>query len=39
MEMNIKGGLRGCLVNPQTCGKKTIEATFYTWHSPAVPTR
>jgi uncharacterized repeat protein (TIGR01451 family) len=37
MEMNLKGGLRAGLVNPQTCGKKTITATFYSWHEPTVP--
>lgn len=37
MEMNLKGGLRAGLVNPQTCGTKTIEATFYSWHDPATP--
>ncbi len=37
MEMNLKGGLRAGLVNPQTCGKKTIEATFYSWHDPSTP--
>ena len=36
MEMNLKGGLRAGLVNPQTCGRKTIEATFYSWHEPTV---
>jgi len=25
------------LVNPQTCGKKTIEATFYSWQDPSTP--
>jgi hypothetical protein len=37
MEMNIKGGLRAGLVNPQTCGTKTIQAIFYSWHEPSVP--
>ena len=37
IEMNLKGGLRAGLVNPQTCGRKTIQATFYSWHEPAVP--
>ena len=37
MEMNLKGGLRAGLVNPQTCGKKTITATFYSWHDPSTP--
>jgi hypothetical protein len=37
MEMNLKGGLRAGLVNPQTCGRKTIEATFYSWLDPGTP--
>ena len=37
MELNLKGGLRAGLVNPQTCGTKTIEATFYSWHDPTTP--
>jgi hypothetical protein len=37
MEMNLKGGLRAGLVNPQTCGTKTITATFYSWQEPTVP--
>jgi hypothetical protein len=37
MEMNLKGGLRAGLVNPQTCGMKTIEATFCSWQEPTVP--
>jgi hypothetical protein len=37
MEMNLKGGLRAGLVNPQTCGVKTIEATFWSWQEPTVP--
>ena len=37
MQMSLKGGLRAGLVNPQTCGKKTIEATFYSWHDPTTP--
>jgi hypothetical protein len=36
-QMTLKGGLRAGLVNPQTCGKKTIEATFYSWHDPSTP--
>jgi hypothetical protein len=35
--MKIKGGLRAGIVNPQTCGTKTIEADFYSWHDPQTP--
>ena len=35
--VNVKGGLRAGLVNPQTCGQKTIEATFYSWQDPTTP--
>jgi len=34
MELNLKGGLRAGLVNPQTCGTKTIRAEFFSWHEP-----
>jgi hypothetical protein len=37
MQMTLKGGLRAGLVNPQTCGQKTIEATFYSWQDPNTP--
>ena len=37
VEMKVKGGLRAGLVNPQTCGRKTIEATFYSWQDPSAP--
>ena len=37
MQLTLKSGLRAGLVNPQTCGKKTIEATFYSWHDPDTP--
>jgi uncharacterized repeat protein (TIGR01451 family) len=37
MQMTLKGGLRAGLVNPQTCGEKTIEATFYSWQDPSTP--
>ncbi len=33
----IKGGLRAGLVNPQTCGTKTIDATLFTWQDPSTP--
>ncbi len=37
MELALKGGVRAALVNPATCGTKTIEAEFYSWHDPATP--
>jgi hypothetical protein len=37
VEMKVKGGLRAGLVNPQTCGRKQIEATFYSWHDRDTP--
>lgn len=37
MEMRLKSGVRAGLVNPQTCGSKTIEATFYPWSDPSTP--
>jgi hypothetical protein len=35
--MTVKGGLRAGLVNPGTCGVKTIQADFYTWQDPTTP--
>ena len=37
MEMTLKGGVRAALVNPSTCGTKTITATFYSWARPNQP--
>jgi len=37
MTMSLKGGVRAGLVEPATCGHKTIEATFYSWQEPATP--
>ncbi|HWX87976.1 MAG TPA: hypothetical protein VNX67_07370 [Solirubrobacteraceae bacterium] len=37
MELTFKSGVRSALVNPTTCGEKTITATFYSWSSPEVP--
>jgi hypothetical protein len=37
VEMKIKSGVRAGLVEPRTCGTKTIEATFYTWQDPSTP--
>jgi uncharacterized repeat protein (TIGR01451 family) len=39
VELSIKGGLRAGLVNPQTCGTKTIAADLYTWQDPQTPHR
>lgn len=35
--MSLKGGARGALVNPATCGTKTVRAEFFSWHDPATP--
>jgi hypothetical protein len=35
--MNFKAGVRAGLVNPTTCGQKTIRAEMYSWASPQVP--
>ncbi len=37
MELNLKGGNRAGLVNPSTCGEKTIKAEFYSWADPTTP--
>jgi hypothetical protein len=37
MQMNLKGGVRAGLVNPGTCGRKTISAEFFTWQDPSTP--
>jgi hypothetical protein len=34
MELNLKGGLRAGLVEPSTCGAKTISAEFFSWQDP-----
>jgi len=34
MELTFKGGARAALVNPTTCGSKTITAEFFSWHDP-----
>jgi hypothetical protein len=39
MQMTFKGGVRAGLVNPSTCGRKTIEAEFFSWQSPTVAHR
>jgi hypothetical protein len=35
MQVNLKGGVRAGLVEPSTCGAKTITAEFFTWQDPA----
>jgi hypothetical protein len=35
VEMSLKGGARGALVNPATCGSKSVKAEFFSWHDPA----
>ena len=37
VQMRLKGGVRAGLVNPPTCGKKTITANFYSWQDPTTP--
>ena len=37
MELSLKGGVRAALVNPATCGTKTIKAEFYSWADPSTP--
>jgi hypothetical protein len=37
IELSFKSGVRAALVNPATCGRKTITATFYSWHDPNTP--
>jgi hypothetical protein len=37
MQMSLKGGVRAGLVNPGTCGAKTITARFFSWQDPGVP--
>ncbi len=37
MELSLKGGVRAALVNPATCGAKTITAQFYSWANPNTP--
>jgi hypothetical protein len=37
MQMSLKGGVRAGLVNPTTCGTKTITAEFFSWGDPATP--
>jgi hypothetical protein len=37
MQMTLKGGVRAGLVEPSTCGQKTIHAEFFTWQDPSTP--
>jgi hypothetical protein len=36
-ELKFKGGARAALVNPSTCGRKTMTAEFFSWQDPASP--
>jgi hypothetical protein len=35
MQMSFKGGVRAGLVEPSTCGTKTIRAEFFSWQDPS----
>jgi hypothetical protein len=37
MQMTFKGGVRAGLVEPSTCGEKTIHGEFFTWQDPGTP--
>jgi uncharacterized repeat protein (TIGR01451 family) len=37
LQMTLKGGARAGLVEPSTCGPKTISAEFFTWQDPSTP--
>jgi uncharacterized repeat protein (TIGR01451 family) len=37
MQLSFKGGVRAALVNPSTCGQKTIKAEFFSWQDPSTP--
>jgi len=37
LQLSLKGGVRAALVNPSTCGTKTITAEFFSWHDPTTP--
>jgi hypothetical protein len=37
LELRFKGGVRAALVNPTTCGTKTITAQFYSTADPSTP--
>jgi hypothetical protein len=37
MQLSFKGGVRAGLVEPSTCGRKTIKAEFFSWNDPQTP--
>jgi hypothetical protein len=37
LQLSLKGGARAGLVNPTTCGTKTITAEFFSWQDPSTP--
>ena len=37
VQLQFKGGARAALVNPSTCGAKTITAEYFTWQDPNTP--
>jgi hypothetical protein len=37
LQMTFKGGARAGLVQPSTCGTKTIRAEFFSWQAPNTP--
>jgi hypothetical protein len=37
LQLSLKGGVRAGLVNPTTCGQKTITAAFFSWQDPSTP--
>lgn len=37
LQLSLKGGVRAGLVNPSTCGTKTIRAEFFTWQDSTTP--
>lgn len=37
VQLTFKGGVRAGLVNPTTCGTKTIRAAFFSWQDPSTP--
>lgn len=37
LQLSLKGGVRAGLVNPTTCGTKTITAEFFSWQDPSTP--
>ena len=37
MQLSLNGGVRAALVEPSTCGTKTINAEFFSWQDPGTP--